>query len=228
MAQRRLFSLKIVDSDAFLDMPASSQLLYFHLGMRADDDGFVNPKKIMRMVSSSEDDLKVLLSKRFLLTFENGVVVIKHWLIHNTIQRDRYVPTMYIDQKNLLTTKENGAYTECLQDDNISITEVKLSKGNISKEIVTKSDIPFSLKEEIQKLEENPRRDLNIIALYFDYRKPDLQNREQYSQALKRHLKAAGALKGFTNDQIIRAIDYAKKEYKDIYTLETLLKILTK
>lgn len=131
MAQRRLFSLKIVDSDAFIDMPASTQALYFHLGMHADDDGFVNPKKIMRMLGTSEDDLKILLVKRFILSFENGVVVIKHWLIHNTIQKDRYTPTLYGDLKNLLITKDNGSYTECSQNDNISITQVKLSKDKI-------------------------------------------------------------------------------------------------
>lgn len=102
----------------------------------------------------------------------------------------------------------------------------KRKKDN-TKDIVA-SDTPFSLKEEIRKLEENPRRDLNIVALYFDHRKPDLQNRKQYEVALKRHLKPAGILKDFTDQQILRAFDYAKKEYKDIYTLESIIKILTK
>lgn len=107
-----MFSPDIVDSDAFLDMPLSSQLLYFHLSMRADDDGFVNPKKVMRMINVSDDDLKVLLAKRFLLHFESGVVVIKHWLVHNMIRKDRYKETMYLEEKKLLKTKENGSYTE--------------------------------------------------------------------------------------------------------------------
>lgn len=100
-------------------------------------------------------------------------------------------------------------------------------KKEITKEIVV-NDVPFSLKEEIKKLEDSNRRDLNIIALYFEHRKPDLQNMEQYEQALKRHLKPAGALKGFTDSQILKALDYAKKEYKEVYTLETLLKVLVK
>jgi len=100
-------------------------------------------------------------------------------------------------------------------------------KKEITKDIVA-SDIPFSLKEEIKKLEDNPRRDLNIVALYLDHRKPDLQNTAQYEKALKRHLKPAGELKPFTDNQILKALDYAKKEYKDVYTLETLLKILVK
>lgn len=130
MAQRRMFTLQIVDSDAFLDMPQSSQLLYFHLAMRADDDGFVgNPKKIMRVVGTNEDDLKVLLTKRFLLAFENGVVVIKHWRMHNYIQSDRYKETQYLELKNGLTVKDNGAYTERIQDVSKMDTQVRLELG---------------------------------------------------------------------------------------------------
>jgi hypothetical protein len=112
MAQRRLFSPTIVESDAFLDMPISSQALYFHLCMNADDDGFVNPKKIMRLIGAAQDDLNVLLTKRFALRFENGVIVIKHWLIHNSIRQDRYHETIYTEEKASLEVKENGAYTE--------------------------------------------------------------------------------------------------------------------
>lgn len=112
MAQRRMFSPDIVGSDAFLDMPTSSQALYFHLGMYADDDGFVNPKRIMRMVGVQDDDLKVLISKRFVLPFENGVVVIKHWKINNLVRKDWYKETPYIEQKKTLYLKESGAYTD--------------------------------------------------------------------------------------------------------------------
>jgi hypothetical protein len=107
-----MFSPDIVDSDAFLDMPQTSQLLYFHLAMRADDDGFVSPKKIMRMLGTSNDDLKVLLAKRFLLEFDSGVVVIKHWLIHNLIRADLYKETLYKNEKSLIGLNDNGAYTE--------------------------------------------------------------------------------------------------------------------
>ena len=107
MAQKRMFTMKIVDSDAFLDMPLSTQCLYFHLNMRADDDGFIgNPKKIMRMIGASEDDLKILLAKRFLIIFEDSVVVVKHWWMHNTLARDRYHETSYTDEKSLLKIKE--------------------------------------------------------------------------------------------------------------------------
>jgi hypothetical protein len=117
MAEKRMFTQKIVDSDAFLDMPLSTQALYFHLNMRADDDGFINnPKKIQRMVGASDDDCKLLLMKRFIIAFESGVVVIKHWKIHNYIQKDRYKPTVYQEEKSLLTEKKNKVYTECIQD----------------------------------------------------------------------------------------------------------------
>lgn len=107
-----MFNIKIVDSDAFLDMPLSTQALYFHLNMRADDDGFVgNPKKIQRLIGASEDDLKLLIAKRFLLVFEDGVIVIKHWRIHNTIRQDRYSKTLYIEELNQLKLKDNKAYT---------------------------------------------------------------------------------------------------------------------
>lgn len=115
MAERRMFAKTIVDSDAFLDMPLSTQALYFHLSMRADDDGFVNnPKKIQRMINASEDDLKLLITKRFVLVFDNGVIVIKHWRLHNTLRKDRYKPTIYQEEFKQLRLKEDGGYTERL------------------------------------------------------------------------------------------------------------------
>lgn len=136
MAERRMFAKTIIDSDAFLDMPLSSQVLYFHLAMRADDDGFINnPRKIQRMIGASDDDLRLLLAKRFLLAFESGVVVIKHWKIHNYIQKDRYKPTIYAEEKALLENKENKVYTEKKDDgipDGYNLdTQVRLGKDSI-------------------------------------------------------------------------------------------------
>lgn len=112
MAERRMFAQKIIDSDAFLDMPVTAQLLYFHWVMRADDDGFVkNPKTVMRLCSAHDDDVKVLLSKNFVIPFENGVIVIKHWRMQNALRKDRYTPTEYTEQKEKLFLKPNGAYT---------------------------------------------------------------------------------------------------------------------
>ena len=104
-----MFAKTIIDSDAFLNMPLSTQALYFHLSMRADDDGFINnPKKIMRMVNASEDDLRMLTFRNFIITFESGVIVIKHWRIHNYIRNDRYKETVYQDEKAMLNQKDNG------------------------------------------------------------------------------------------------------------------------
>lgn len=110
MAERRMFAKTIVLSDAFLDMPMSARCLYFTLGMLADDDGFVNsPKSIMRQCGATEDDFKVLLAKKFILAFESGVIVIKHWRINNYLRGDRYKETKYIDEKSELS-EENGTY----------------------------------------------------------------------------------------------------------------------
>lgn len=112
MAERRMFAKAIIDSDAFLDMPLSTQALYFHLSMRADDDGFVNnPFKILRMINATKNDHDLLIVKGFVIPFESGVCVIKHWRIHNYLRSDRYKPTAYQDEKANLCIKENGVYS---------------------------------------------------------------------------------------------------------------------
>lgn len=146
MAERRMFAKKITESDAFLDMPSSTQMLYFHLSMNADDDGFVNnPKKIQRMCGASDDDFKLLIAKSFVILFESGIIVIKHWKMHNYIQSDRYRPTDYVDEKSMLGIKKNKAYTldeskmytKCMQDVSVgkdSIGKVRLGEDSIVKD----------------------------------------------------------------------------------------------
>ena len=130
-----MFAKTIVTSDAFLDMPLSARCLYFTLGMLADDDGFVNsPKSIMRQVGASQDDLNILLGKRFILAFESGVIVIKHWRIHNYIQKDRYKESKYIEEKATLMIDEKGAYTECIQDVYRMDTQVRVGKDRLVKD----------------------------------------------------------------------------------------------
>ena len=129
MAERRMFAKTIVLSDAFLDMPLSARCLYFTLGMLADDDGFVNsPKSIMRQAGASPDDLNLLMAKRFILAFDSGIIVIKHWRIHNYIQKDRYKESKYMEEKSTLMLDQNGAYTECIQDVSTSDTQVRLGE----------------------------------------------------------------------------------------------------
>lgn len=133
MANKRMFTMKIVDSDAFLDMPLSTQALYFHLNMRADDDGFINnPKKIQRLIGASEDDLKLLIVKKFVLHFESGVIVIKHWRMHNTLTKSRYHETSFIDEKSQLFLKKNNAYS--FNDGN------KIDDSKIIEMVETKKD----------------------------------------------------------------------------------------
>ena len=128
-----MFAKTIVLSDAFLDMPLSARCLYFTLGMLADDDGFVNsPKSIMRQAGASVDDLNLLIAKRFILTFDSGIIVIKHWRIHNYIQKDRYKETKYIEEKSSIVVDEKGAYTECIQNVSKMDTQVRLEVGQDS------------------------------------------------------------------------------------------------
>ena len=121
-----MFAKKIIDSDAFLDMPLSTQALYFHLSMRADDEGFINnPRKIQRMIGNSDDDMKLLIAKRFLLAFDSGVVVVKHWKIHNYIQKDRFQPTLYNEEKSMIEVDGNKSYTFCKHDVYIADTRTE-------------------------------------------------------------------------------------------------------
>lgn len=144
MAERRMFSKTIVDSDAFLDMPLSTQALYFHLSMRADDDGFLNnAKKIQKIIGASDDDLKLLIIKRFVIAFDDGIIVVKHWRMNNYLRRDRYTPTVYQEEFKMLGIKDNGAYTLLdtagIPDGNQCVTrlpQVSIGKDSIDKDSI--------------------------------------------------------------------------------------------
>lgn len=135
MANRRMFAKSVVSKDTFIEMPHSTQLLYFHLGMNADDDGFVdNYRSIMRNIGCNEDNLKLLVVKGFVIWFENRLVIIRHWKVHNQIQKDRYKPTQYIVEKSLLTTSKSGVYsleTKCIQDVYNLETQYSIGKDSI-------------------------------------------------------------------------------------------------
>ena len=175
MAEKRMFTKKIVDSDAFLDMPLSSQALYFHLSMRADDEGFINnPKKIQRMIGASDDDMKVLVAKRFILVFDSGIIVIKHWRMHNYIQSDRFHPTDYREERSQLMVKDNKSYSliknaetveiptmypECIQDASKMDTEIRLDKNRLDKDIYGEFKNVKLKKVEFEKLKEKFPKD---------------------------------------------------------------------
>ena len=229
-----MFSLQIVDTDAFLDMPLSTQALYFHLVMRADDEGFVsNPKKIMRLIGCQDDDLKVLIGKRFILTFESGVVVIKHWLIHNTIRMDRFNKTAYIDERKSLKLKENKSYTEdVIPNGNQMATtgKHKLSKVKLSKVLSAKADEVFSSDNEINKLKSSKQRHIQIIGLYFSYLNVQFGNKQQIQAQIKRNARGAKDLIGYSDEQIKDTMLYLDKitenGKKFKWTLETILKYI--
>ena len=149
MAERRMFAKTIIDSDAFIDMPLSTQALYFHLSMRADDDGFINnAKKIQRMIGASDDDLRMLAVKRFIIPFDTGIVVIKHWKIHNYIRGDRKKDTVYPEEMALLTEKENGSYS-LISEEPVLIDTPK--KETPRQKAYRESSLPYSFEYKIRQ-----------------------------------------------------------------------------
>lgn len=201
MANKRMFTMKIVDSDAFLDMPVSAQLLYFHLGMRADDDGFVDrPKRVMKDIGVNEDDLKILIAKKFILTFDNGLLVIKHWRMHNTLSKNRYHETQYLEEKRMLLLKDNGAYslttgkpiddTRLLEmserqsvKQNNKIDEQKTNKRRTIDEQKTNTDKDIGLDKDLEleldldtELDKDKEKDVNDLIVSKDtIRQTDIQ-----------------------------------------------------
>lgn len=162
-----MFAKSIVLSDEFLDMPMTARCLYFTLGMFADDDGFINsPKSIMRQCGASMDDMNILLAKKYVLQFDSGIIVIKHWRLNNYLRSDRYKETNYLEEKNQLKLKKNGAYT--FDDDGIpingipsigkySIGKYRLDKDREEEVIYDTSDNPVfdeERKEELKKRRE--------------------------------------------------------------------------
>lgn len=126
-----MFAKSVIDSDLFLSMPPTAQNLYFHLAMRADDDGFIgNPLNIQRMIGARDDDMRLLTAKQYIIPFESGIVVIRHWKIHNYIQRDRYKETVYVDEKSRLSLEKSGVYEpmypECIQNVSSLDTQVRV------------------------------------------------------------------------------------------------------
>lgn len=189
MANKRMFTMKIVDTDAFLDMPLSTQCLYFHLNMRADDDGFIgNPKRIEKIIGANDDDLKLLIAKRFVILFDDGVIVIKHWRMHNTLSRDRYIETSYTDEKKKLLLKDNGSYS--LTNGN-SIDDTKLiersnrqtQKRRKKDEQKTHSDKDIGLDKGLEldldldtELDKDKEKDINDLIVSKDtIRQTDVQ-----------------------------------------------------
>ena len=207
MAEKRMFAKTIIDSDAFLDMPQSSQLLYFHLSMRADDDGFINnPKSITRNVKCNEDDLKILAAKKFIIPFESGVVVIKHWKIHNYIAKDRYKETKYKQEKSMLSLDENNSYTE----EKILYTECIQPVDKLNTECIqpvyklnTQIRIDKNSKEKNNSASKDELNDI-IDEIWSVY-----PNKKGKTDAIK---KIPKILKTISKDELIKSIERYKKD----------------
>ena len=201
MANKAIFSKTIIDTDAFLEMPATTQNLYFHLNMHADDDGFIgNPKRIGRMIGASDDDFKILIAKKFIIVFESGVIVIKHWRIHNTLSKIRYKETSYLDEKSQLLIKENNAYSldegKPLDDSRlvemgkrqvrrtVDEQETNLSKDKLSKDKTSKD----KLSEDKPSKKKSAKADLNGMIDSFT-------ENEELKDALKAFLDMRKSIK---------------------------------
>lgn len=203
MAERRMFAKTIIDSDAFLEMPLSTQALYFHLSMRADDDGFINnPKKIQRMIGSMDDDLKLLFVKNFLIPFDSGVVVIKHWKIHNYIRNDRYKETVYQEEKAMLMTKENKAYTLGIPNGYQTDTQYRIGKDRIGKDSIVEGEARLlpsgqmsgqnspEIEKEIETEKEIKKIDYQLIADMYNDTCVSFPRVQSLSEKRKKAIKA--------------------------------------
>lgn len=207
MANKRMFTMKICDSDAFLDMPLSAQALYFHLNMRADDDGFIgNSKRIVRLIGASEDDFRILLMKRFLIAFEDGVIVIKHWRMHNTLSKSRYHETQYLDEKSMLRLKENGSYS---LGDGEPIDDGRLIEmyGRTSGEQVENTDIDIDLDKD-KELDKDLYKS---IVEYLNQKAGTHYKPSSKSTQTKIHARLK---EGFTLDNFKTVIDKKVAEWK--------------
>lgn len=215
MAQRRMFSRDITSTDAFIDLPKGSQLLYFHLGMNADDDGFIsNPKTVMRMLGSSDDELKLLFIKKFLLIFESGVCVVKHWRINNQIRKDRYKETKYLNEKSSLYIRENGSYTFN------PVEALPIPKGYfVINEKSEKNDAVANLATNWQPSIGKVRLDKSSKdnkGEFIDYEIPDFIDREVWNEWLTFRKEIKKKMTPATVKKQIKFLKENEKDYKEI------------
>ena len=230
MGNRRMFSKKITDTDRFLDMPASAQNLYFHLNMHADDDGFLgNAKTIKRMVGASDDDLKLLVTKQFLIPFDDGVVVIKDWRIHNYIRSDRYRSTIYTDHKNSLQINENQQYELVSEqpkevgmtdgipsgnqngyqmDTQVKLSQVKSGEVKLSQAKLSKGKLSKTRQDKTSR--DQPEADsvsLEDVKEVIDYLNQKAGTKYRSTTAATKRLVGARLKEGFTVDDCKKVID---------------------
>lgn len=216
MARKRMFRLDVLETDAFMDMPLTTQALYFHLNLRADDDGFIgNPNQIVRMIGASQDDLKLLIAKRFVLIFEDGVIVIKHWRMHNTLSQNRYKETNFLEDKALLTIKDNKAYTlsgsgNVIEDENL----IEYSKRQTKTDKRRYKDVTKTLLEE-NSIEENSIEENRIEEKSIEKKSKSVyfSNDELLDSTFKDYIKMRKTIKAPMSD---RAIELAMNKLEKL------------
>ena len=172
MAKKRMYSNAVTDSDAFIEMPSASQALYFHLNQGADDDGFNNQIQLaMLKAHASTDDLKILMAKNFVIRFECGVIVIKHWRLHNTLRKDRYTPTNYQDELQMLGIKENGSYTLGCQTVAKRLPQNSIDKNSIEENSIDNTPQKRFVKPTLEEVQAycNERNKGVDAQKWFDY-----------------------------------------------------------
>lgn len=217
MAERRMMSKKITDTDAFLDMPLSTQALYFHFIQNADDDGFVgSPNSIIRKIGANRNDYDLLIAKRFIIQFESGICVIKHWRIHNYIQNDRYTPTTYLKEKSLLEIEENKSYTdkkyECIQNVSNMDTQYSIDKYSIDKNSIEYNCTP---KVENNSIKHRYGEFKHVLLTDEQYNKLKEQFPNDYEERIKNLDEGIEIHKYKYSNHLLVIQRWAKKENKN-------------
>lgn len=225
MAERRMMSKKIIHSDAFLDMPATSQNLYFHLLLEADDEGFVNsPKRIQRTVGATDGDAQMLLLKKFILSFESGVIVIKHWRMHNYIQNDRFKATSHKDERAKLEIRDNQSYTLSKDKENVSISDTNCTPS-IEEDSIDKISIG---EDSIDTLSDAPTvsstYEDTIILESIKYLNHMVDSNYKPSTPKTRTLIKARIKEGFTLNDFYTVIDKKVSQWKNDPKMSTYLR----
>lgn len=237
MAERRMFTKKVTDSDAFIELPSSAQALYFHLNQGADDDGFNNQiQNAMFKSHATTDDLKVLMMKNFIIRFESGVIVIKHWRLHNTLRKDRYTPTNFQEEFKLLGIKDNGAYT-LENNDGCQLVAKRLPQYSIGKVSIDKNNKENNKKknfikptlEQIQSFIKD--NSLNVDAnIFYDYYESNgwmvgKNKMKSYEATLRRWSRTQKAeIKPKWMDEEIKKEDVSDEEYEELQKIMEVYK----
>ena len=210
MAEKRMFSKQIVDSDAFLEMPLSTQALYFHLSMRADDDGFLNnAKKVMKIIGANQNDYDLLVAKSFVIQFPDGICVIKHWRINNYLRKDRYAETIYQEEKACLTVQPNGRYSlrnAAESDDDLPLGIPVVNQSDTQYRIEKNREEKNSIYS-AEKLHDEQSLDDFFESIWKLY--PIKKGKGQVSTSRKKALQKIGY------DQIGRCVDRFLKDMSD-------------